>query len=54
VWRFSGYNDLLRKLQMQENIREETKEEVISGMDKENVTEAPVDQVKAEAAINRR
>jgi len=35
--------------------REEAKETVInSGMDKENVTQAPVDQVKAEAAINRR
>ena len=43
---------------MQENIKEETKVTsdvtAASGMDKENVTEAPVDQVKAEAAINRR
>jgi hypothetical protein len=40
---------------MQENNKEENKEAAgVTGMDKENVTQAPVDQVKAEAAINRR
>jgi hypothetical protein len=51
---FGCYNDLLRKLQMQENFTEETKGATSTGMDKENVTEAPVDQIKAEVAQNRR